>query len=105
MTSPHRSPKWYGKSWTSFHHAKSKFLVADSANIFSNRALAKADPEFVLEGATPRLIDEWQEAPLLWDTTRSYIDHKGEKGQIILTGFPPRSHRRKTISLSGLQRW
>ena len=79
-------PKWSGKSWTSSHHAKSEFLVADPTNNFSNRILAQTDPALVLEGDFPRLIDEWQEVPPLWDATRSFVDRNAQKGQIILTG-------------------
>ena len=43
------------------------------------------EPYTVLEGKTPRLIDEWQEVPGLWDATRAYVDRNVEKGQIILT--------------------
>jgi len=79
-------PKWCGKTWTSSYHSKSEFLVGDPTGNFSNRMLAKMEPYTVLEGSTPRLIDEWQEVPSLWDATRSFVDKKGEKGQLILTG-------------------
>ena len=79
-------PKWCGKTWTSSYHANSEFLVGDPKGNFSNRMLAETDPYTVLEGKTPRLIDEWQEVPALWDATRSFVDRNGEKGQIILTG-------------------
>ena len=79
-------PKWCGKTWTSSHHANSEFLVGDPRGNFSNRMLAETEPYTVLEGKTPRLIDEWQEVPSLWDTTRSFVDRTGAKGQIILTG-------------------
>jgi uncharacterized protein len=79
-------PKWCGKTWTSSHHAKSEFLVGDPGGNFSNRLFAEVEPYAVLKGETPRLIDEWQEVPSLWDATRAYVDSKAEKGQIILTG-------------------
>ena len=79
-------PRWCGKSWTSSFHAKSEFPVGDPAGNFSNRTLAEIEPYSVLEGETPRLIDEWQEVPALWDATRSFVDRKPQKGQIILTG-------------------
>ena len=79
-------PKWCGKTWTSFHHAKSKFFVGDPSGNFSNRMLAEVEPYTVLKGETPRLIDEWQEVPALWDATRAFVDKNGNKGQIILTG-------------------
>lgn len=79
-------PKWCGKTWTSSYHANSEFLVGDPSGNFTNRLYAETEPYAILEGKTPRLIDEWQEVPSLWDATRAYVDQKGEKGQIILTG-------------------
>lgn len=79
-------PKWCGKTWTSSYHANSEFLVGDPSGNFSNRMLAELEPYTVLKGDTPRLIDEWQEVPALWDATRSFVDESGNKGQIILTG-------------------
>lgn len=79
-------PKWCGKTWTSAFHSKSEFLVGDPYNAFSNRQLAELNPSLVLQGETPRLIDEWQEVPSLWDATRVEVDSRNKKGQIILTG-------------------
>ena len=79
-------PKWCGKTWTSSHHAKSEFLVGDPAHNFSNRQLAELNPSMILQGETPRMIDEWQEVPPIWDATRAEVDKRGKKGQIILTG-------------------
>lgn len=79
-------PKWCGKTWTSSHHSNSEFLVGDPNNSFSNRQLAELNPAFVLQGETPRMIDEWQEVPALWDAVRAEIDRRHRKGQIILTG-------------------
>ena len=79
-------PKWCGKTWASAYHAKSEFLVGDSTNNFSNRMLAELNPSLVLQGDTPRLIDEWQEVPAIWDATRAEVDKRHKKGQIILTG-------------------
>ena len=79
-------PKWCGKTWTSSHHSNSEFLVGDPNNNFSNRQLAELNPAFVLQGETPRMIDEWQEVPALWDAVRAEIDRRHKKGQIILTG-------------------
>jgi len=79
-------PKWCGKTWTSSFHANSEFLVGDPSGNFSNRMLAEVEPYTVLKGDKPRLIDEWQEVPSLWDATRSFVDLNSEKGQIILTG-------------------
>ena len=79
-------PKWCGKTWTSSHHANSEFLVGDPSGNFSNRMLAELEPYTVLKGDAPRLIDEWQEVPALWDATRAFVDKSGSKGQLILTG-------------------
>ena len=79
-------PKWCGKTWTSSFHSKSEFLVGDPNNNFSNRQLAELNPAMVLQGEAPRMIDEWQEVPALWDAVRAEVDKRHEKGQIILTG-------------------
>lgn len=78
-------PKWCGKTWTSAYHSKSEFMVGDPQNNFSNRKLAEIDPVSILKGDTPRLIDEWQEVPSIWDAVRAEIDRRNKKGQIILT--------------------
>lgn len=79
-------PKWCGKTWISSYHANSEFLMADPANNFQNRHLAELSPSLVLEGETPRLIDEWQEVEPIWDAVRYAVDLRGKKGQFILTG-------------------
>ena len=79
-------PKWCGKTWTSSFHSNSEFMVGNPDNNFQNRALAEMSPALVLEGETPRLIDEWQEVPPLWDAVRYTVDQRGKKGQFILTG-------------------
>jgi hypothetical protein len=79
-------PKWCGKTWTSRFHSKSEYLVGNPAGNFQNRKLAELSPSLVLTGAPPRLIDEWQEVPPLWDAVRYEVDTRGTKGQFILTG-------------------
>ncbi len=79
-------PKWCGKTWTSSYHSKSEFLIGDPRNNFQNRQLAEVSPAIVLEGETPRLIDEWQEVPPIWDAVRYTVDQRGKKSQFILTG-------------------
>lgn len=79
-------PKWCGKTWTSAFHSNSEFLVGDPTNNFSNRQLAQLNPSLILQGKTPRMIDEWQEVPAIWDATRAEVDKRHKKGQIILTG-------------------
>ena len=95
-------PKWCGKTWTSSYHANSEFLVGSPDNNFQNRALAELSPALVLEGETPRLIDEWQEVPPLWDAVRYTVDRRGEKGQFILTGSA--TPKRKGVLHSGAGR-
>lgn len=79
-------PKWCGKTWTSKHHCNSDFYVANPKGNFNNKKLALMNPELVLEGEFPRLIDEWQEVPVLWDAIRGKVDENTQKGQFILTG-------------------
>ena len=79
-------PKWCGKTWTSSYHSNSEFLVADPHNNFENRSLAELSINYALEGDTPRLIDEWQEIPSIWDAVRYEVDRRDKKGQLILTG-------------------
>ena len=79
-------PKWCGKTWTCSYHAASEYLVGDPTNNFTNRRLAELAPLEVLKGARPRLIDEWQEVPSLWDAVRMTVDNNSEKGQYLMTG-------------------
>ena len=79
-------PKWCGKTWTAKNAAASEFLLADPKGNFNNKKLALMNPELVLNGEKPRLVDEWQEAPAIWDAVRGLVDQKSEKGQFILTG-------------------
>ena len=95
-------PKWCGKTWTSSYHSNSEFLVGNPDNNFQNRALAELSPALVLEGETPRLIDEWQEVPPLWDAVRYTVDQRGQKGQFILTGSA--TPKRKGVLHSGAGR-
>ena len=95
-------PKWCGKTWTSSYHSNSEILIGDPANNFQNRSLAELSPALVLEGETPRRIDEWQEVPSLWDAVRYTVDQRGRTGQFILTGSA--TPKRKGILHSGAGR-
>lgn len=86
-------PKWCGKTWTSSYHSKSEIYIGDPANNFQNRQLAELSSALVLDGETPRLIDEWQEVPPLWDAVRYKVDQTSEKGQYILTGSATPNHK------------
>ena len=79
-------PKWCGKTWTALNQAESIFAVADPVNSFANRRLAQLDPSVALNGPVPRVIDEWQEVPGLWDAARFRVDQSPAKGQFIFTG-------------------
>jgi predicted AAA+ superfamily ATPase len=69
------------------------FFVGDPAGNFQNRQLAQLDPSLALQGKHPRLIDEWQEVPSLWDAVRFTVDQDSLKGQFILTGSATPSHK------------
>lgn len=86
-------PKWCGKTWTSSYHSHSQIFIGDPAGDFQNRQLAQMDPSLVLDGDNPRLIDEWQEVPPLWDAVRHRVDQTGKKGQFILTGSATPNHK------------
>lgn len=79
-------PKWCGKTWTGSNASNSIFLLADPKNNFNNKQIALLNPDIVLNGDNPRLIDEWQEVPSLWDAVRGRVDESAKKGQFILTG-------------------
>ena len=78
--------KWCGKTSTGEHAAKSILYMSDPKSVEQNIRLATVNPEVLLRGARPRLIDEWQLAPKLWDAIRFTADHEGELGLFILTG-------------------
>ena len=79
-------PKWCGKTWTSRSHAESAAFIGDPAGNFMNKQLAEMDASLVLDGEFPRLIDEWQVVPAIWDAVRYKVDQTGNKGQYVLTG-------------------
>lgn len=95
-------PKWCGKTWTSLNHATSVSYIASPDNNFQNRMLAEMSPGLVLNGELPRLIDEWQEVPPIWDAVRFEVDKDGKKGKYILTGSS--TPKRKGILHSGAGR-
>lgn len=79
-------PKACGKTTTAEHQAKSVLYMNDPMSEKQNLHLAETNITQLLQGATPRLIDEWQLAPQLWDAIRFEVDHRGEEGQFLLTG-------------------
>lgn len=81
-----RGPKWCGKTETALKHSKSALFMQDPDQRMSNQMLAESKPSILLRGEKPRLIDEWQEAPQLWDAVRFSVDREREIGLYILTG-------------------
>lgn len=78
--------KWCGKTTTAEQIARSVLYMSESGKIEQNRQLATMNPGLLLRGDKPRLIDEWQVAPQLWDSIRFEADHSHELGLFILTG-------------------
>jgi len=79
-------PKWCGKTTTAEQIAASILYMDDPEKKAQNIAMSELNPKRLLKGAVPRLIDEWQLAPKLWDAIRFEVDHRSELGQFILTG-------------------
>lgn len=97
-------PKWCGKTTTAEQIAASVLYMDDPEKKEQNIAMSELSPKRLLKGDTPRLIDEWQLAPKLWDAIRFEVDHRGELGQFVLTGsaVPPDT---KEITHSGTGRF
>jgi len=79
-------PKWCGKTTTAMQKAKSVLKMQDPDKTEAYLATAQTKPSLLLIGDNPRLIDEWQMAPVLWDAVRTAVDERGEEGLFILTG-------------------
>jgi len=79
-------PKWCGKTSTAENVAKSALYMQDPDSYDENTLKAKTKPSLLLEGKTPRLLDEWQVAPVLWNAVRFAVDKRQSPGQFILTG-------------------
>ena len=79
-------PKWCGKTTTGEQKAKSILRMQDPDRRDGYLATATTKPSLLLKGANPRLIDEWQVAPVLWDAVRTDVDQRQEEGLFILTG-------------------
>lgn len=78
--------KWCGKTTTAEQIARSVHYMSEAGHIEHNIQLATINPKLLLSGDNPRLIDEWQLAPQLWDAIRFEVDHRGELGLFVLTG-------------------
>ena len=80
-------PKWTGKTTTAEQQAKSVIKLQDPDKAEEYLATAATKPSLLLKGEQPKLIDEWQDAPMIWDAVRTVVDNAGGKpGQFILTG-------------------
>lgn len=97
-------PKWCGKSTTAEHHCRSAVFMDDPSKKAQYILFAEESPEMILDGDTPRLIDEWQIAPQIWDAVRYKVDHRRGFGQFVLTGSAKPADRSK-ISHSGTGRF
>ena len=88
-------PKYCGKTTLGIQHAESVLFMSDPDTKDQNLALAQTNISRLLQGDTPRLIDEWQIVPQFWDAVRNEVDHRGEDAQFILTGssVPPNTDR------------
>ena len=80
-----QGPKWCGKTWTASQIARSILMMQDPDESANYLQQSMVKPSLLLKGDTPRLIDEWQVAPVLWDAVRHAVDQRGEMGQFILT--------------------
>ena len=79
-------PKGCGKTTTAEQQAKSVIYMDDPDNAEQYMQMAQTNIRFLLQGETPRLIDEWQNVPKFWDAIRFEVDHREEDGQFMLTG-------------------
>lgn len=97
-------PKWCGKTTTAEQIAESIIYMDEPETKAQNTTMAELSPRRLLKGSTPRLIDEWQIAPKLWDAVRFEVDHRKDLGQFILTGsaVPPDT---KEVTHSGTGRF
>ncbi len=78
--------KWCGKSTTGIHHSKSIIEFQNPDRKQEYEEIKNTKPSLFLEGEKPRMFDEWQMYPVVWDSIRTDVDHFGKKGQYILTG-------------------
>ena len=99
-----KGPKWCGKTTTAEMQAKSVIKMQNPDMREGYLATARTKPSLLLKGDTPRLIDEWQVAPVLWDAVRNAVDERRRKGQFILTGSTVVDDERGEIMHSGTGR-
>ena len=76
-------PKWCGKTTTAKQIAKSVLDLGDSSVLMQSSQMIEFSPKTLLEGATPRLVDEWQALPAIWDSIRSEVDKRGDRKSVV----------------------
>lgn len=99
-----KGPKWCGKTTTASMQAGSIVKMQDPDMREGYLATAATKPSLLLKGDTPRLIDEWQVAPVLWDAVRNAVDERRAKGQFILTGSTVVEDKKGEIKHTGTGR-
>ena len=90
-------PKWCGKTTTAKQQAKSTLDLGDSGVLKQSLQMMDISPKILLQGDTPRLIDEWQTIPPLWDSIRDDVDKRSDFSQFILTGSSVLPQAEETI--------
>lgn len=101
-----QGPKWCGKTTTAKQIAKSLLDLGNPGELSNAIETLQIVPKKLLEGDVPRLIDEWQTIPELWDMIRSEVDNRGEMGQFILTGSSvPMDENKRMHSGNGRYGW
>lgn len=90
-------PKWCGKTTTAKQLAQSVLDLGDSMVLMQSKQMMVLNPSVLLDGATPRLIDEWQALPPIWDSIRSEVDRRALPSQFILTGSSVLPDVRETV--------
>lgn len=100
-----QGPKYCGKTWTAQAFANSEINLMDPEGNFQNLEIASIAPQTALQGAHPRLIDEWQEAPQLWDGVRNEVDRSGKSATFLLTGSAvPKEHKPKHSGVGRIEK-
>lgn len=93
-------PKWCGKTWTAMNKCNSSINISQGNP--TAHSIVSVDRNYAFKGETPRLIDEWQDVPDIWDATKIKVDESRETGRFILTGSS--TPRNKGVSHSGAGR-
>lgn len=101
-----QGPKWCGKTTTAKQVAESILDLGNTAELANALETLQIVPMKLLEGAVPRLVDEWQTIPEIWDMVRSEVDKRGEMGQFVLTGSSvPVEEEKRRHSGNGRYAW